>query len=82
MSQCKSCGAEIIWAKTVKEKSIPLNDPPEKRFMLVRITNVQEGNYLEARMVDTYISHFATCPDADKHRKADAQTSRRSDSTD
>jgi len=60
MANCKSCGAEIEWGKTGNNKPVPLDMPPEKRY--VRMAGV----YL---MCDTWLSHFATCPDADEHRK-------------
>jgi len=63
MAKCKSCGAEIFWARTEKEKLIPLDVKPEKRFVF---TNDEQYVY----NLNTYISHFATCPDAARHRKA------------
>jgi hypothetical protein len=68
-ANCKSCGAEIIWATSVNDKPIPLDAKPEKRLILVFHRNVERGDYNEARMVDTYVSHFASCPDAAQHRK-------------
>jgi len=67
MPTCKSCGAEIIWAKTQKGKAIPLDPKPEKRVVLEH----PDGPMFDAvaTVVDTYVSHFATCPDADKHRR-------------
>lgn len=61
-TKCKSCGADIIWAETTNNKRVPLDSKPEKRFIY---TSDHEDVYL----VDTYQSHFATCPNAAQHRK-------------
>lgn len=60
---CTSCGAEIIWV-TTRGSKMPLNAKPEKRFIIL-----DEQGAAVAR--DTYTSHFATCPNADQHRKRD-----------
>ena len=67
MPKCKSCDAVIIWAETEKGTRIPLNIKPEKRFILTG--DGSWGDTQVATMVDTYVSHFATCPDAGKFRK-------------
>ena len=63
-STCKGCGATIIWAVTEHGKRIPLNKP-EKRFILV-LTHGELGGsgYYEARVRETYTSHFSSCPNA------------------
>lgn len=56
-TECQSCQAEIIFLKTGKGKSIPVD-----------AESVTEGDELfEPRA--GHVSHFATCPDADKFRK-------------
>ena len=60
-SLCKSCGAKVTWAKFKSGKPAILDFPPEKRIV------VDEDGV--ARILDTYISHFATCPNAAHHRK-------------
>jgi hypothetical protein len=57
---CRSCGAVIWWGKTPQGKAVPL-DAPEKRFVLDRDGTVS--------LVDAYLTHFATCPNASEHRK-------------
>ncbi len=64
MSACKSCGAPIVWGKTFAGKSVPL-DPPEKRY--IKLTDGVAFGRL--RMVETWLSHFATCPNAGQHRR-------------
>lgn len=53
---CRSCGAPLIWGLTAAGKRMPVDatDP-----LLAPI----------ARVVDTYVSHFATCPKAAEHRQ-------------
>lgn len=67
MSNCKSCGAEIIWATTsVEGRKIPLD-----------AQTVIGGNInfdgLEAVVGPTgsgpYQSHFVSCPSAKSHRR-------------
>lgn len=57
--QCRSCGAFILWMKTKNGKNIPVDyaTVPADQGALVFDPDVG------------HISHFATCPNADKHRK-------------
>ena len=67
MSRCRSCDAEIFWARTTTGKSIPLE----------AATDAIPGNiYIEediARVVPAgtgaFISHFVTCPASSTWRK-------------
>ncbi len=62
---CKSCRAPIVWGTTqYAGKRVPL-DPPEKRY--VRLHEGVDVGRLQ--LVDTWLSHFATCPSASKHRR-------------
>ena len=61
-AKCRSCGKEIVWAKTVTGAPIPLDAVSEKRLVF------RKGS-TKVEMVDTYQTHFATCKDADKWRK-------------
>ena len=80
MAKCKSCGAEIIWIKMRSGKSAPYNPEPihYRKFvhnienMLVLVTpegDVTPGEACEDSDLFGYISHFATCPNANRHRK-------------
>ena len=68
MSACSSCKQRIIWAKTTTGKAIPLNPDPIVGGNLDLVDGV-------ARVVQPhpavklYVSHFATCAQADAHRK-------------
>ncbi len=69
---CRSCGASIMWAVTSKgRKPIPLNPEPVEggNIVLHRGLAIIEKN--GERFGDGephYVSHFATCPNAAKHR--------------
>lgn len=77
---CRACGAEIGFIKTVAGKTIPVN-PEEVAYEQKAGGSLKivtpNGEVLSAeRPADPqkatgigYISHFATCPEADKFRK-------------
>ena len=75
MSACRSCGAEILWAKTIKGHSIPLDAQPAAKGNVVIAENgtalvYRDPAAIATRYVDEphFVSHFATCPNADEHR--------------
>ena len=55
--QCKSCGADIIWIRTVAGKQSPC----DKKFRNVTTA--------DGRTVRGHESHFSTCVNANTHRK-------------
>lgn len=55
-SQCGSCGAAVKWVKTAKGKNMPVN-----------ASSWEEGDTLFDSK--KHRSHFATCPQAAKHRR-------------
>ena len=57
-AKCRSCEAEIIWAKTKAGKAIPLDRSP------VMIRWVREGTTDVVVQKTTYQTHFVTCPNA------------------
>lgn len=78
MNTCTSCGAAIVWATTMAGKAMPLDAlpvPPEGAILAAR----RVGPDLEVRHITTSLelwpdehparSHYATCPNADQHRK-------------
>ena len=79
MAKCKSCGAEIIWVKMRSGKSAPCNPEPihyrklvHGENMLLLVTpegDVTPGQAWKDSDLFGYISHFATCPNANRHRK-------------
>lgn len=80
MNKCKSCGAPIIWIKTFSGKAMPVDaggidffaDPEGKELFVTDGGAVVHGVRAEEGAEHThrgYISHFATCPNADQHRR-------------
>jgi len=74
MSRCSSCRAEIIWAATEAGKAIPLDPVMSPAGNLIAIegrpglTVRTKAPLLERHLVG-YVPHFATCPQADNHRR-------------
>lgn len=78
MSECSSCGAQIIWAVSEEGKPMPVDQavPRQGNLLLFR----RNGKVVAAVACPALrekhpegpwrISHFATCPDAKKFRKA------------
>lgn len=78
MSICKSCGAEIKWIKMTSGKMMPVDITPVRYLrapLLGNLTFITEDGYIDRGFTsykpdsEGYISHFATCPNASKHRK-------------
>jgi hypothetical protein len=70
--KCKSCGAPIVWAVSSKGRALPLDPEPSPKGNL----SLDSGTPPKARVVQPhglegplYTSHFATCPNAKKHRR-------------
>jgi hypothetical protein len=81
---CKSCGAEIIWVKTEAGKAIPLDaEPTEGGNIIVQVLGPdREIAHVETAVEKVerhncpipagrvaFVSHFATCPQANAWRK-------------
>ena len=62
---CKSCGAPIVWGRTEAGKYMPLD---EKEVMYWKLDNFGRLSTDKGRT-----SHFATCPQANRHRKPRAE---------
>ena len=75
MSQCKSCGANIKWVKTMRGKNMPVDEDS------VGVSDCEDGDLLITESGRTfrvgeqnppqellYVSHWSTCPKADSHR--------------
>lgn len=78
MNTCRSCKANIIWVRTVRGKNHPLDAYPSPDGEWVISTKVTPSGakqevMLKATPMDAdaphYTSHFATCKDADQHRR-------------
>ena len=69
---CRSCGANILWARTSNGKAMPLDATPNPKGNLVVDGKGCIGAATKGELPDgevRYISHFATCPNSAKHRK-------------
>lgn len=79
-TQCRACGAEIGFIKSIGGKSIPVDakevtywQKPDGAQKIVTpngevVSADLEGDPQKATGIG-YISHFATCPEAEKFRK-------------
>jgi hypothetical protein len=77
-STCRSCGEPIIWVTTERGKKMPLDaEPhPERRGQFVftgpgTVRFGAPGTPIPVG-VETFVSHFSTCPHAQQHRKKEA----------
>ena len=57
MTKCRSCGALIVWLTTSTGKLMPVD-----------AASVKPGTQMFSAEAG-HVSHFATCPNAAKHRK-------------
>lgn len=79
MAKCRSCGAEIKFIKLTSGKWNPVDI--QKRTLIKdegdEVLVTEAGEIIKGRFASLeeganasgYISHFATCPFATKHRK-------------
>lgn len=67
MANCRACNREIVWATNpVTGKKVPLDASPVVTYQL------QDGSDGKEAIMDeekSYISHFLTCPSADRFSK-------------
>ena len=83
--KCKTCGAPIVWISMLGSgKKMPVNEDPvlvllshgTEKFITpngVVVTGCRIGDgyddYPDDNVVEAYESHFATCPQANEHRR-------------
>lgn len=67
MAKCKSCGAEIIWARTEDKKAIPLDGGTP--LMVATLVEIDSSGCAIVKIQKARLTHFATCPHAAEHRK-------------
>jgi hypothetical protein len=70
-SQCSTCKAAVIWGRTAKGRPMPVDAEPvaDGEWMLERGALVYQGPGPSLLPGARYRSHFATCADADLHRR-------------
>jgi hypothetical protein len=68
---CKSCGAPIVWVRMRSDKMMPVDANPDPRGNIEIFDGfgsvIEKTDLFPGR--DRYISHWATCPNAQEHRK-------------
>lgn len=80
VTRCKSCGQRILYIRMKSGKNMPVNETfvnyklaGEKRDRIVTpagdVVACTSGVSAEGADGFGYISHFATCPTAARHRK-------------
>ena len=83
MAICKSCGAEILWAKTPNGRMMPLDMQPTPTGNIRLLSDgtcevltkddldgIDEKCSLGSYVPRLHTSHFSSCPGASEHRKA------------
>lgn len=76
MSTCRSCQQEIIWAKTVTGKSMPIERADDGNLIVVKgIAHVIPKGEEPVAGMQRFVSHFAKCVNAASHRKVKAVAS-------
>lgn len=78
MSQCRSCGAEVLWVKVVPMgRLMPVDAEPKEagnmrmlgeRNAVAKVLNKVDLQDARNASEKLYASHFATCPNAKQHR--------------
>lgn len=73
---CKSCGAQVFWALTRNGKSTPIDSAARPDGNVVTLWRKADGTvhverYDRMKHGDAVrrTSHFATCPNAEQHRR-------------
>lgn len=65
ITQCRSCGAEVMWVLTKNDKRMPIDASSANEEERARVL---PGAI--AHDPKRHISHFATCPESTKWRKS------------
>jgi hypothetical protein len=68
MPRCRSCKAEIVWAKTSTGRAMPFDAEPKVGGEW-EIDEEGQAHY-DPEGESRFTSHFATCPNAAEHRRA------------
>lgn len=71
MSACKSCGASIMWAKSLltgRPSPFDAQPTPSGGFVIVKGASRFATDEDRRLHRDLFTSHFATCPQADQWR--------------
>jgi hypothetical protein len=78
---CRSCGAQIVWARTRTGKNMPMDYLPSstgswhmwRHETFIEVSHAAHGGEraqkARERKQPRYHPHWATCPNAAKHRR-------------
>ncbi len=78
MSRCASCGTEIVWVRTDKGKRMPVDAEPSPDGNIFPVDDDGMRNGVTVVVLgqpslddpdELWISHFATCDQADEWRR-------------
>lgn len=69
MSACRSCQAPIVWVRTRARKLMPLDSTIALENATERDATATFEELRKKLGADAVVSHFATCPDAARHRR-------------
>ena len=85
LSTCRSCRRSIIWCRTERGKKMPLDADPVTNHSWANLFVLREMERRDGPLAlaawgltgtePHYQSHFATCPNADQHRRPKATES-------
>lgn len=64
---CSSCSAPIKWVRTERGKHMPVDAKPTTLLVATGGHGPQGTPNVTSRR--GWVSHFATCPNADQHRR-------------
>lgn len=69
--RCRSCGAAILWARTLRGRPIPLDAEESFEGGGTMLFTVDAQGVARRSITGTgRRSHFSSCPDADRWRRA------------
>lgn len=72
MAQCRSCKQNIQWVTTSTGKMMPVELAKEGEGNIVLNDGAVQAQIVK-KGEGTHVSHFATCPKADFHRRVQAR---------
>lgn len=68
---CRSCGAPIVFAETVKGRRMPLDRTPDPDGTIWMLDGIARTDQAPSGYPGPFFTtHFVTCPDAKKWRKS------------
>lgn len=72
MAACKSCEAPMFWVDSPTGKNMPMDEKPDPAGQWVVIAGKARRVTDDDRKLhrETYTCHFATCVDANQHRRS------------